>query len=44
VEHIVRMGKMKSLYRLMVRGMKGKRPLGRTGSRWVDNMKRILKE
>lgn len=38
MERVVRVEKMRNVYRLLVRGLKGKRPVGRTGSKWVDNM------
>jgi hypothetical protein len=30
-------------YRILVRNPEGKRPLGRSSCRWVDNIKRALK-
>jgi hypothetical protein len=38
------MGEKKSAYRIFVRKPEGKRPLGRTRRRWVDNIKMYLRE
>jgi hypothetical protein len=38
------MGKKRNAHRLLVRKPEGKRPLGRTRHRWVDNNKIDLRE
>jgi hypothetical protein len=40
--HLARMGEKRSVYRLLVRKLKGKRPLGRPRRMWVDNIKMHL--
>jgi hypothetical protein len=40
--HVTRMGEKRNVYRLLVG--KGKRPLGRPGRRWIDNIKMDLLE
>jgi hypothetical protein len=42
--HVARMGETRNAYRILVRKPKGKRPLGRTRRRWVDNIKMDLGE
>jgi hypothetical protein len=42
--HIVCMGKRRGLYRILVGKSEGKRPFGRPGRRWEDNIKMDLKE
>jgi hypothetical protein len=37
--HVARMGEKKTAYMLLVRMPEGKRPLGRTRHRWMDNIK-----
>jgi len=37
-------GEERSLYRVLVRKLKGKRPLGRSRLRWEDNIKMDLQE
>jgi hypothetical protein len=37
--HVARMGVKRNAYRLLVEKAEGKRPLGRTRCRWVDNIK-----
>jgi hypothetical protein len=37
--HVALMGKKRNVYRLSVGKPKGKRPIGRTRRRWVDNTK-----
>jgi hypothetical protein len=37
--HMVRMREKKNVYRLLVRKLEGKRPLGRPRCRWMDNIK-----
>jgi hypothetical protein len=37
-------GVERTAYRIMVGKPEGKRPLGRPGRRWVDNMKMVLRE
>jgi hypothetical protein len=38
------MGEMRNAYRILVGKPEGKRPLGRTRLRWVDNIKMDLRE
>jgi hypothetical protein len=38
------MGEGRGVYRVLVWRPKGKRPLGRPGSRWKDNIKLDLRE
>jgi hypothetical protein len=38
------LGKKRSAYRIMVGKPEGKRPLGRPRRRWVDNIRRDLRE
>jgi hypothetical protein len=38
------MGEKRNVYRLMVGKLKGKRPLGRSRRRWMDNIKMDLLE
>jgi hypothetical protein len=38
--HVARMGEKRNAYKLMVGKPEGKRPLGRSRRRWVDNIKR----
>jgi hypothetical protein len=38
------MGEKRNVYRLLVRKPEGKRPLGRSRLRWVDNIKMDLLE
>jgi len=40
----VRMGKRRGVYRVLVRKLEGKRPLGRPRRRWEGNIKVDLKE
>jgi hypothetical protein len=35
------MGKKRNAYRIFVRKPEGKRPIGRTRRRWVDNLREI---
>jgi hypothetical protein len=42
--HVARMGETRNVYRLLVGKPEGKRPLGRTRRRWVDNIKMDLLE
>jgi hypothetical protein len=42
--HVARMGEKRNAYRLLVGKTEGKRPLGRTKCRWVDNIKMDLLE
>ena len=39
-EHVARMGEERGVYRVLVGKPEGKRPLGRSGRRWVDNIRR----
>jgi hypothetical protein len=43
-EHVARMGEKRNAYRLLVGRPGGRRPLGRTRCRWVDNIKLDLLE
>jgi hypothetical protein len=38
------MGKKRNAYKILVGNLEGKRPLGRPRRRWVDNIKRDIKE
>jgi hypothetical protein len=40
--HVARMGGYMNAYRILVGKPEGKRPLGRSRRRWVDNIKWIL--
>jgi hypothetical protein len=42
--HVARIGERRNAYRLLVGKPEGKRPLGRTRRRWVDNIKIDLGE
>jgi hypothetical protein len=42
--HVARMGKKRSAYRLLVGKPMGRRPLGRSRRRWVDNIRIDLGE
>jgi hypothetical protein len=42
--HVARMGEKRNAYRLLVEKPEGKRPLGRTIRRWVDNIRMDLGE
>jgi hypothetical protein len=42
--HVARMGEKRNVYRLLVGKAEGKRPLGRTRRRWIDNIKMDLLE
>jgi hypothetical protein len=44
VRHVARMGEKRNAYRLLVGKPEGKRPLGRSRRRWVDNIKMDLLE
>jgi hypothetical protein len=37
--HVERMGEKRNVYRLLVGRPEGKRPLGRSRLRWIDNIK-----
>jgi hypothetical protein len=43
-EHVERMGETTNAYRILVGTPEGKRPLGRSRRRWVDNIKIDLRE
>jgi hypothetical protein len=43
-EHVARMGEGRGVYRALVGGPEGKRPLGRPRRRWEDNIKMDLRE
>jgi hypothetical protein len=40
--HIARTEEMRNAYRILVRKSEGKRPVGRSRLRWVDNIKMDL--
>jgi hypothetical protein len=42
--HVARMGEKRNAYRILVGKHEGKRPLGRPGHRWEDNIKMDLRE
>jgi hypothetical protein len=42
--HVARMGEGRGTYRILVGRPEGRRPLGRTGLRWEDNIKMDLQE
>ena len=42
--HVARMGEERGAYRVLVGKLEGKRPLGRTRRRWVDNIRMDLQE
>jgi hypothetical protein len=42
--HAARIGEERSMYWVLVGKREGKRPLGRPGGRWEDNIKMDLKE
>ena len=42
--HVARMGKGRGVFRVLVGKPQGKRPLGRSRSRWEDNIKMDLQE
>jgi hypothetical protein len=42
--HVARMGEKRNVYKLLVGKPKGKRPLGRSRRRWIDNIKIDLSE
>jgi hypothetical protein len=42
--HVARMGEKRNAYRLLVGKPEGKRPLGRSRRRWVDNIRMDLRE
>ena len=42
--HVARMGEERGVYRVLVGKPEGKRPLGRPGRRWVDNIRMDLQE
>ena len=44
VGHVARVEERRSVYRILVRKPKGKRPLGRPRRRWKDNIKMVLQE
>jgi len=44
VWHIARMGESRGIYRVLMGKPEGKRPLGRTGHRWEDNIEMDLQE
>jgi hypothetical protein len=44
IRHVARMGEGRGVYRVLVWGPEGKRPLGRPRYRWEDNIKMDLRE
>ena len=44
VKHVAHMGERRGIYRLLVRKLEAKRPLGRPRNRWEDNIKMDLQE
>jgi hypothetical protein len=42
--HVSRMGEGKGVYRVLVGRPEDRRPLGRPGRRWEDNIKMVLRE
>jgi hypothetical protein len=42
--HVTRMEETRNAYRILVRKPEGKRPLGSSRRRWVDNIKIVLRE
>jgi hypothetical protein len=40
--HVARMGEKRNMYMLLIGKPEGKRPLGRLGCRWIDNIKMDL--
>jgi hypothetical protein len=42
--HVARMGEKRNAYRLLVGKPEGRRPLGRTRCRWLDNIRMDLVE
>jgi len=44
VGHVGHMGEERGVYRVLVEKAEGKRPLGRPGRRWVDNIRMDLQE
>jgi len=44
VGHVARMGERRSIYRVLVGKLEGKRPLGRPRRRWEDTKKMDLQE
>jgi hypothetical protein len=42
--HVARTGAKRNAYRILVGKPEGKRPLGRTTRRWVDNIKMDLRK
>jgi hypothetical protein len=44
VGHVVHMGEVRGVYRVLVGKREGKRPLGRPRCRWEDNIKADIQE
>jgi hypothetical protein len=42
--HVARMGEVRGAYNILVRRPEGRRPLGRPGRKWEDNIKMDLRE
>jgi hypothetical protein len=41
--HVARLGEKRNAYRILVGKPEGKRPLGRTRRRWVDNIEMYIR-
>jgi hypothetical protein len=41
--HVAQIGEKRNAYRILVGNPEGKRPLGRPGHKWVDNIRMDLK-
>jgi hypothetical protein len=42
--HVARMGEKRNVYRILLGNPEGKRPVGRPGLRWADNIKMGLRK
>jgi hypothetical protein len=43
-EHAIRVGEVRNAYKILVGKPEGKRPLGRPGRRWEDNIRMNFRE